>query len=191
MAKKKNQRAWLNVGVGVLLTAVAFAGASAIEKLNDSETKTLKSYDYAIECLNAEGQIEDGTDFVTTREFHKLAALESIEVGAHAVKYYVNVYNENKEFVSVNSEAYTKSFTAEEIEALKASGTYFKIEIRESTGDGIDWYDFFEKSTLIKRVEVTLLKEVEEAESKTEDAETTEGTENTETTEGTEESGDA
>lgn len=169
MAKKK---VWFNVGVGILLSAVSFAGAMAITNAKDEEKSELKASDYGIFRLDDAGKKVDGDTGITTKEFYELANLESIKVGEDSVTYYVNVYDKDKKLISVTK--YTDSLTAEDIQGYKdAGGVYFKLELVDPSDDKIS---IFEKAELSKRLTVTFT-DAQEADEKTEESETDDTTE--------------
>ena len=165
MAKKKNtKKTVVGIVVGVL-SLIATVGALSKIVAEDEKTKVLKVSDYQV-CLldDTTGKAdEDDKGGISTTSYYKLEDLESIEIADKDmdVKYYVNVYDEDKIFMQVDE--YMEDLTASDKLAYENLGAvYFKIEIVDPDDDEISW---FEKFSLVEAIEVTLDADGEEEET--------------------------
>lgn len=152
---KKNTKKIFGIAAGALAGVVAIVGLTALITRDDDKTKVLKASDYQVCMLDdTTGKTDkDNAGGISTKSFYKLEDLDSIEVDKDAdVKYYVNVYDEDKIFIQVDE--YTGDLKASDKIAYENLGaTYFKIEIVDTKDEEISW---LEKFDLVKAVDVTL-----------------------------------
>lgn len=143
--------------LGGLVTAVAFAGVTAFLTRNDEKTTDLGAAAYACYRLDDStgAKNEDDKSGISTTKYYEFGRLESITVEEDVdVKYYINVYDEDKKFVQVDE--YTADLTDEELAAYESIGAaYFKIEIVDPNDDD-DEISLLEKIGLSGKVTVTL-----------------------------------
>ena len=158
--KKKNNTSLIIAGV--VIGAIAFAGASAM--MNKDEDKTLNVLNYEQGCLDdVTGKFDNEKSGIVTRKYYKFEELKSIEIDGD-VLVYVNAYDEDKQFIQVDE--YDKTLTKEEIAEYSAiGGVYFKLEIVDPDDDEIS---LLEMNKLQEKVKVTLT-EVEKEEDETKD----------------------
>lgn len=164
MAKKQqNMWKWLAIALGsVLAVSAIVAVTSAITKSAGETTRELTTNDYALYVLDDTTGIADKEDQsnISTNAFYKIDDLE-VELEKDAtVKYQLNFYNEDKEFVKV--ETRSADFDGTEIEGLKAQGiAYVRLEILPQ-GDADGVVSIFEKKGYVEQLTVTVSKDVEE-----------------------------
>ena len=156
MAKKQqNIWKWLAIGLGGIL-AVGATVAIASSFKDDETTRVLTAKDYAIYVLDDTTGKADKTDKsnLSSNDFYKIDDLE-VELQKNAtVKYQLNFYNEDKEFVKV--ETRSSDFDGSEIEGLKAQGIeYVRVEIiPQGDADGV--VSVFEKNGYVEQLKVTV-----------------------------------
>ena len=171
MAKKQqNMWKWLAIGLGgILAVGAIIAVTSAITKDASEKTRELTASDYALYVLDDTTGIADKEDQsnISSNAFYKIDDLE-VELKKDAtVKYQLNFYNEDKEFVKV--ETRSTDFDGSEIEGLKAQGVAFvRIEILPQ-GDTDGVVSIFEKKGYVDQLTVTVSKDVEDAEEEAEE----------------------
>ena len=151
---KKNK--WAKIAVAAVAVVVAFGAVSAISRNNDDE-KVLNGWAYETCRLNdtTGKKDEDDKSGISTKEFYEIESLKSIKFTdeeAEGIEYYVNLYDEDKRFMSVEKQ--TGDFMAEDVNAAKVRGAaYFKVEIVDTEDEEIS---FFEKFGLSDKVAVKL-----------------------------------
>lgn len=160
--KKKNNGTLIIAGIAI--AAIAFAGASAMQKKD--EGKTLNAFNYERGNLDdVTGKFDDEEIGIVTKKYHKFEELKSIDIDGDVVVY-VNAYDEDKKFLQVDE--YTEDLTDEEIAAYSTlGGVYFKLEIVDPDDDEIS---FLEVNKLQEKVTVTLTEVEEEAEEEKSEA---------------------
>lgn len=159
--KAKTKRVFKAV-LGVLVTVLTLgAVVSIFSKCSAEDTKELNAFDYKVAVLDdATGKtVKDEKGGLVTKDMYLIDDLE-IKLAKDAdIKYQLNLYDEEKEWISVKT--YTEDFDSSEIETLKATGArYVRIElIPEDDEDGE--ISLFEKSGYVKQATVTVSTETE------------------------------
>lgn len=175
MAKKMKAKTkkWLKVGCMIIATVLTLGVVVTIaSRCDSSKTKELGAFDYKIGALSdTDGKtVKDDKSGLVSKDIYDIDGL-TVELAKDAdVKYQLNFYDKDKEWLSVST--YSEDFDADKVEALKTIGAeYARIEIiplEDEDGE----VGLFEKSSYIKQVTVTVSteeeteKEVEEEESK-------------------------
>lgn len=170
MAKKQDFWKWLAIGLG----GVLLIGATvALTKGADSDTRTLGVGDYAIYALDDVTGLADKENKgnLSSNAFYSIDKFD-VELAKDAqIKYQLNFYNANKEFIKM--ETRSNDFDRAEIEGLKGQGVaYVRVEILP-IGDVDGVVSIFEKSGYVEQLTVTVKKDVKEEveDNKTEDEE--------------------
>ena len=134
----------------VLIAMLSFAVIFAFVKIDKNEkTKTLGtgSFTYAIGLLDSEGEYEQGTSSIYTKDYYTVDGL-TIEVKEKAtVTYKLFFYDEDKEFIEMTSD-YDNSSTPETAE-------YFKIMITPTNDSEVS---FFEIDDYAEQLTITINK---------------------------------
>ncbi len=154
---KKNK--WAKVAIAAIAVAVTFGAVSAISRSAGDEEKVLNGWAYETCRLNdTTGKAdEEDKSGISTKDFYEIDQLQSIKLTvedeeAESIEYYVNLYDEDKRFMSVEKQ--TGDFMAEDVAAAKARGAaYFKVEIVDTEDEKIS---FLEKFGLSDKVAVKL-----------------------------------
>lgn len=151
---KKNKLA--KFAIGAIVAIVAFGAIVGIAR-NGGDEKVLNGTAYETCRLDdtTGKKVKDDKSGISTKDFYEIEQLHSIKLTdetAEGIEYYVNLYDEDKTFLSV--EKVTGDFMAEDITAAKARGAaFFKVEIVDTNDDEIS---FFEKYGLSDKVAVKL-----------------------------------
>ena len=96
--KKKNNATLIIAGIAI--AAIAFAGASAMQKKD--EDKTLNAFNYERGNLDdVTGKFDDEEIGIVTKKYYKFEELKSIDIDGDVVVY-VNAYDEDKQFIQVD-----------------------------------------------------------------------------------------
>lgn len=154
---KSDKAKWLAVALaGVTLTA-AVVGLSVKVSKQDT-TKELGASAYSIGLLDDEtGKAYEEADKsgLATKKYYDLDGLK-VEVAKNAtVKYQVNYYDEEKNFLTVQT--LTDDFDSANIPSAAATADFVKIEIIPLDDDDGE-VGVFEKSGYVKQLTVTVAK---------------------------------
>lgn len=153
---KKNK--WAKIAIGVIAAVVALGAVVAIARSADEgKSKVLNGWAYETCRLDdtTGKKDEDDKSGISTKDFYEIEQLQSIKLTdekAEGIEYYVNLYDADKTFLSVEKQ--TGDFMAEDVAAAKARGAaYFKVEIVDTEDEEIS---FFEQFGLSDKVAVKL-----------------------------------
>lgn len=138
----------------VLIAMLSVAVIFAFVKIDKNEkTKTLgtNSFTYAIGLLDAEGEYEQGTSSIYTKDYYSVDGL-TVELEEDAtITYKLFFYDENKDFIDMTSDLslnYDSSSTPETAE-------YFKVMITPTNDAEVSWTEI---STYAGQLTVTVNK---------------------------------
>ena len=155
---KSDKAKWIAVAVGGVVLAAAVIGLS-VRVANSETTKELTASSYSVGLLDDTTGKKPTEDVdkggLATKEYYKLDGL-AIDLATDAeIKYQVNYYDEEKNFLTVQT--LTVDFEAVEIPELAQTAEYVKIEIipMEDDDDSVSW---FEKFGYVKQLTVTVAK---------------------------------
>ena len=155
MAKKQNKWKWLAIGLGGILSAGLLVGVVSSFK-NDEKTVTLSASDYAIYALDDETGLPDKEvkSNLTSAKFYSIDDLKCELAKDATIKYQLNYYSTEKEFISMEERA--EDFNGDEIADLKLRGVaYVRIEIVPiADEDGV--VSLFEKMGYVNQLTVTV-----------------------------------
>ena len=176
MAKMKAKTKKVAKIVGMILAVVVTLGAvvAIASKCDSEKTKELGAFDYKIGQLSdIDGKsIKDDKSGLVSKDIYDIDGL-TVELEKDAeVKYQLNFYDADKEWLSVST--YEEDFDGDQVETLKTIGAeYVRIEIIP-LDDEDGKVGIFEKSTYVKQLTVTVSTEedVEESEKETETEDT-------------------
>lgn len=168
MAKMKAKTKKVVKVVGMILAAVLTLGAvvAIASKCDSDKTKELGTFDYKIGRLSdIDGKaIKDDKSGLLSKDIYDLDGL-TVELEKDAeVKYQLNFYDADKEWLSVST--YEEDFDGDQIESLKTIGAeYVRIEIIP-LDDEDGKVGIFEKRSYVEQLTVTVSTEEDEENEK-------------------------
>lgn len=122
----------------ILIAMLSIAVVFAFVKIDRNEkTKTLgtNSFTYAIGLLDAEGEYEQGTSSIYTKDFTSVDGL-TIEIKDKAtITYKLFFYDSNKEFVDKTSDL-SLNYDGS---SVPATAEYFKVMITPTNDAEVSW----------------------------------------------------
>lgn len=128
----------------VLIAILSIAVVFAFVKIDRNEkTKTLgaNSFTYAIGILDSEGDYEQGTTSIYTKDYHSVDGL-TIEVKDDAtVTYKVFFYDENQDFINMSSD----------LSEVPDNAEYFRVMITPTNDAEVSFFeidDYAEQLTI-------------------------------------------
>ena len=158
MNEKKKSRIWLAI-VGVLSTIAIGVSIGTNVRVDKSETtKVLTASSFSIGLFDDEtGKTPEEADKrgLATTKYYELDGLK-IEVKKNAtVKYQVNYYDKDKNFLAVQT--LTADFDSANIPSAATNAKYVRIEIIPLEDDD-DTVSLFEKNGYADQLEITVAK---------------------------------
>lgn len=154
---KSGRMKWLAVGLSLVSLTAAVVGLS-VKVSKQETTKELGASAYAIGLLDdSTGKIHEEVDKsgLATTKFYNVDGLK-VEVAKNAtVKYQVNYYDKEKNFLAVQT--LTEDFDSADIPSSAIEAEYVKIEI-VPTDDDDGEVSLLEKMGYVKQVAVTVAK---------------------------------
>lgn len=148
--------------IGAVVAVVAFAGAMAIFNRDNSDEKTLTSWDYKIAGLDSAGKVDsDEKGTIVTKDYYKLDELKDIEIENEDYLVQVFGYDADKLLMTkLDVEDMSATEFAEFKNTLReANVEYVKFTIEDAEDDEIS---IFEKGKVAKGATITFSTETSE-----------------------------
>ena len=158
MTMNKKNKIWLAI-IGVLSTVAVVVSLGTVARVDKSETtKKLTASSFSIGLFDDEtGKTPEEADKrgLATTKYYELDGLK-IEVEKNAtVKYQVNYYDKDKNFLAVQT--LTADFDSANIPSAATNAKYVRIEIIPLEDDD-DTVSLFEKNGYADQLEITVAK---------------------------------
>ena len=136
--------------VATVLSVLALAAvASIVVVLNDQiDEVQLKTWDYEVATLDAEGDVDESEANVVTKDFITVDGLQIKVVDEAEITYQVFFYDEDEDFIS-NTEALATDF---DVTTIPETAEYVKILITHEDDDEIDGGEKNEYSKMLEVV---------------------------------------